>query len=91
MMSRPHSPFKRSSRPPSQSSPGRSSPTRHFRGNSFSDDMSPRAFFASSNGSADNAAGPSRQSDWNSTSGVSRALSRAEHYDVVLEGEAGKE
>ena len=90
MMSRPHSPFKRSSRPPSRSSPSRS-PSRSARQDRTSDEMSPGAYFAGSSGQAGSSAGPGGHAGAAVGTSYSTSLSRAEHYDVVLEAETGEQ
>jgi hypothetical protein len=92
MMSRPQSPFKRSMKASSQSSPGRTSPTRNNRYPHHSEQMSPRGYFSGASSSHDNGAGPSKYAAVGPSSmpSSSTCLSRAEHYDVVLEGSSGE-
>ncbi|UZJ51544.1 hypothetical protein CBS101457_000864 [Exobasidium rhododendri] len=88
--SRPHSPFKRSSKPPSPFSPGRSSPSKNTRIDRYTEDMSPHALAVGSSRNPNNsAAGPSRtRNSVSAETSYGASLSRAEHYDVVLEGES---
>lgn len=89
--SRPNSPFKWASRPPSRSSPSRSSPSRTARSDRFpSEEQSPRPSYSTGH-SSNVVAGPSRYgAKVNSTPTYStnHSISRAEHYDVVIESEA---
>lgn len=94
MLSRPHSPFKRSSRSPSRAG----SPIRGFHGgssrwaSSVDESSTPqrarRAFNAT--------AGPSSETDNDVaehtcySAAAQSALTRAEHYDVVIEGREGE-